>query len=52
MCLLLNSLKLSKQKHRRVFDCVLLALLLCCCSFFLDSMSEDGMIDGEAINIV
>lgn len=52
MSLLLNSFKLSKQKHRGILDRMLFALGLCLCSLLGDQMAENGVIDGQPIDVV
>lgn len=52
MSLLLHPLKLPKQKHRSVFDMMLPAFLLRSCCFLRHNMSEDGVIDGKAIDVI
>ena len=52
LCFFLNSLELAEQIDRRVLYRVLFAAFLCIIGLFLDDVAEDGVVDGEAVDVV
>jgi hypothetical protein len=52
MCLFLNPLKLSEQKHRGIFNLVLLPTFLKSLRLLLDNIPKNSMIYRYAIDII
>lgn len=50
--LLLHPLELPEQPHPCVLDGVLHALLECLLGLFFDEVGEDGVVDGDPLDVV